>query len=99
MRKLTRFLKTNGRQLCWATAFDLACFAAAFFAGTRCHAQQPYILAPVPAQPVSVAHYCPVASFLRGAPTYSYHVAYVLRPVAPPAAVPPVPAQPVGGQP
>lgn len=88
--------------------------ALIFFAGIRCHAFEPplgspnptfipprvYVAAPalMPVQPVAVATYHPIASWIWG-PTFTYHVAYVLRPVAPPAAVPPVPAQPVGGQP
>ena len=106
MRKLRNALaRADLRGWIFPTLGEAVMIAVIFLAG-RCSAQQPgwvykydapmMAIAPspvvvVPVQPVAVPTYRPVASLVFG-PTWTYHVAYVLRPPAPPA-----PVQPQGG--
>lgn len=91
MKRLKRYLAAHARELCWATLFDIACFGAAFFAGTQCHGQQvaTYVghsyagnvyMAPGP-QPVAYVvpspYRCPVVNWL-----FTPRTIIVLPPVA-----------------
>ena len=89
-----RILSIDWRGWIVPTLGEAVMIAVIFCAG-RCSAQvyipvsQPPVL--MPAQPVTVATYRPLTSLFWGQPSYSYHVAYVLRPPQPP-----VQAQPQG---